>query len=284
MSLALEAHAPARSLTASWTRRGAFARALAEQRDEPFSLRARRLLTALAGLYPDGLRSEQLADVERNAFHLERAFAPGAAIADLGGGLGTFSLGCAALGMRAWVLDDFGDLLHRFYDLQKIGLHQELEVEVVTTPIRRWGEHFDDESLDIVTCFDGIEHWLHSPQSVFAEAHRVLRPGGTLLIGSANAARLGNRLGALFGRASGASFEQWYYPPEFRGPVREPVLGDLLRVVRELGFERQAVWGRNWRGYAQRGLRRRLHGAWERLLHPVPTLCGAVYVQAVKPI
>lgn len=44
---------------------------------------------------------------------------------------------------------------------------------------------FDDDSFDVVTCFETIEH-LEEQQRAVAEARRVLRPGGMLLLSSPN--------------------------------------------------------------------------------------------------
>jgi hypothetical protein len=65
--------------------------------------------------------------------------------------------------------------------------------------------------------------------------------------------------------------------------VREPVLADPVRLVRELGFEKQAVWGRNWAGYPARGLRRGAAWLIDHALRPFPTLCSDLYVLARKP-
>jgi SAM-dependent methyltransferase len=238
---------------------------------------------ALARRYPASLRAEQLADAARIASHVERILRPGASVADLGGGVGLFSPTCAALGMQTWLVDDFGDPVNRSFDLDAIGVHRPLGVRVIETPIHRWGEAFGDESLDVVTCFDSLEHWHHSPRPVFAEAWRALKPGGTLLISGPNAVNLRKRLSVPFGRSNWSQFEDWYYPDQFRGHVREPVLGDLVRLVRELGFERQATWGRNWAGYPAAGARRVAGWLIDRSLRPFPTLCSDLYVMARKP-
>ncbi len=247
--------------------------------------RAARTLEAvqtLARRYPASLRAEQLADAERIASHVERILRPGATLADLGGGVGLFAPSCAALGMQTWLVDDFGDPVSRSVNLDDIGVHRALGVRVVETPISRWGEAFGDESLDVVTCFDSLEHWHHSPRPVFAEAYRALKPGGILLISGPNAVNLRKRLSVPLGRSNWSRFEDWFYPEQFRGHVREPVLADLVRLVRELGFEKQAVWGRNWAGLPAGGLRRAPAWLVDRALRPFPTLCSDLYVHARK--
>jgi len=154
-------------------------------------------------------------------------------------------------------------------------------VRVLATPVSGFGAHFDDASLDIVTCIESIEHWHHSPRPVMEEVARVLRPGGLFLLAGPNAAGAHHRAKLLLGRSTWSRFDDWYYPEEFRGHVREPVLADLLRIVDELGFERRAVFGRNWLG-APHGWKRVALAVADRLLRPFPTLCKDLYVIATK--
>jgi SAM-dependent methyltransferase len=238
---------------------------------------------ALARRYPAPLRAAQLADAARIAAHLEHVLYAGASIADLGGGIGLFAPSCAAFGMETWLVDDFVDPSSRGMDLRDLGLHRQLGVQVVQTPLQRWGDAFGDESLDVVTCFDRLVHWQHSPRAVFAEAYRVLKPGGSLLISGPNAVSLRTRLAVPFGRSSWSRFEDWFYSEQFRGHVREPVLSDLLRLVRELGFEKRAVWGGNWPARPLRGPRRTAAWLIDHALRPFPTLCSNLYVLARKP-
>jgi SAM-dependent methyltransferase len=250
---------------------------------EPFPRRLRHMLRRLADRYPEGLRAGQLQDVERVAFHVEQILRPGASLADLGGGIGLFPTACAALGMRTFLVDDFDDEVNHEYPLASLDVHREVGVHVVQSDVRHWSERFDDESLDVVTSFDSLEHWHHSPRGVFQEAFRTLKPGGRLFLGAPNAVNLRKRIAVPLGRSNWSHFEDWYYPDQFRGHVREPVLGDLLRMVRELGFETETVWGRNWSGYLGGRMRRWTTCVVDRVLRLRPTLCSDLYVLAVKP-
>jgi SAM-dependent methyltransferase len=257
-------------------------RGLSAERSEARRELWRRTLEAVVDLYPEPLRPAERADLARHLFHLEQVHRPGGSLADLGGGIGTFSPACAALGMTTWLVDDFGDAVNERFDLDAIGVHRRTGVRVVATPVRDFGRHFPDSSLDVVTCFESLEHWHHSPRPVLEEARRVLRPGGLLFLATPNAANARNRLRLLLGRPNGSRFEDWYYPETFRGHVREPVVAELVRMVAELGFERRAVWGRNWLG-SSRGWKRLATAAVDRALRPFPTLCKEIYVLAAKP-
>ncbi len=244
--------------------------------------RVERAIDEVVALYPEPLRSVQRADLARQRFHLEQVYRPAAAIADLGGGIGLLSPVCAALGMTAWLVDDLRDAVNHHYAIDDLGVHQRTGVRLLVAPVLEWGKHFEDESLDVVTCIDSLEHWHHSPRPVLEQVARVLRPGGLLLLGTPNAANARHRAKLLVGRSNWSRFEDWYYPPEFRGHVREPVLADLVRIVDELGLERRAVFGRNWLD-AARGWKRLALGAADRALRPFPTLCKDLYILAARP-
>ncbi len=82
---------------------------------------------------------------------------------------------------------------------------------------------FDDRSFDLVVCFETIEHVEGAP-SALAEFHRVLRPGGVLLLSSPNPDA---------------------YPPGNEHHVREYKPGELVDLVcehfRNVEYHRQAA-------------------------------------------
>jgi SAM-dependent methyltransferase len=251
--------------------------------EEPLGALLERALQRVLDLYPEPLRSAERADLARQRFHLAQIYRPGAAIADLGGGIGLLSPACAALGMTAWLVDELRDPVNQRYPIDALGVHRRAGVRVIAAPVLGFGKHFDDASLDVVTCIESIEHWHHSPRPVMEEIARVLRPGGLFVLAAPNAANARHRAKLLLGRSNWSRFEDWYYPAEFRGHVREPVLADLLRIVDELGFERRAVFGRNWLG-APRGWKRLALAAADGALRPFPTLCKDLYVVARAPL
>jgi len=242
-----------------------------------------RRLDALIREFPPGLRADQVNDKERIAFQLDRVYRPGASLADLGAGIGLFCPAAASMGMDVWLVDDFSDEVNERFPVQELEVHARTGVKILETPVREWGTYFDDASLDVVTSFDSLEHWQHSPRAVFAEAMRVLKPGGVLFLGGPNAVNLRKRLGVPLGYSNWSRFEDWYYADEFRGHVREPVLGDLLRILDDLGFALDGVWGRNWAGYVGGRLPVSLMRCIDRALRPFPTLCSDLYVAGRKP-
>ncbi len=243
----------------------------------------RSVLRSVAERYPHGLRESHLADIDRIAFQIDRIRMPGSAIVDLCGGTGFFAAACAALGMQSHLVDDFNDPVNKAHPIDGLAVLRELEVKIIASPARTWAREFPDDSFDVVTCFDALEHWHHSPREPFSEALRVLKPGGRVFFSAPNAVNLRKRLTVPLGFSNWSRFDDWFYPDRFRGHVREPILSDLLRLVDEIGFVRPVVWGRNWSGYCGSGDRRWLTGVIDPFLRLRPSLCANLYVLAAKP-
>ncbi len=82
----------------------------------------------------------------------------------------------------------------------------------------------EDESLDVVTLIEVLEH-LPDPREILREIHRILRPGGVLLVGVPNAASLG--IAVLHGQARTFNRNHLIF-------FNEETLG---RMLAEEGFE-----------------------------------------------
>jgi 2-polyprenyl-3-methyl-5-hydroxy-6-metoxy-1,4-benzoquinol methylase len=245
----------------------------------------RRVLRAIADEFPAGIRAHQHADVERVAFELSIAVVPGKRLVDLGGGVGLFSLGASKLGMDVVLVDDFGDPVNVQWHPQTIGLHDRYGVTVFATDVRTWAAEVEPASVDVVTCFETMEHWHHSPRAVLEGAHRALVPGGRIVVSGPNAVNLRKRLAVPLGRTNWSRFDDWFGQEEFRGHVREPILADLERVLRETGFTVEDHWGRNWETFlgALGRLPKPLLRGLDAALQWRPTLCAALYVRGTKP-
>jgi SAM-dependent methyltransferase len=254
------------------------------ERPETPARRIRRLLDETALRYPRALRDEQIRDVDRVAFQLARIYRPGASVADLGGGSGLLAAGCALLGLETWSVTPLSSSTQTSEDQEAVDLQRRLGVRVLEGDVRQFGAAFEEASLDVVSCIDGIVRWHHSARPVLAEAFRVLKPGGRLLLGAPNGVSLGRRIGVATGRHPGSQFEDWFYPDAFRGPLRAPVRRDLLRMVREIGFETHAVWGRTWAGPRAGRIAKVAASVADLLLRPLPTLASELYLEAAKPV
>jgi SAM-dependent methyltransferase len=243
-------------------------------------------LVSIANDYPPALRAEHVRDARRVAFHVGLARAgqsDGARIADVGGGLGLFTPGCAALGMRATLIDDFRDPGYRGVAHEVLAIHRRMGVEVIERDVIAEGVDLPAESFDVITSFDSIEHWHHSPKRLFRRLVVALRPGGRFVLGAPNCVNLRKRLTVPFGAGKWSRMEDWYEQAEFRGHVREPDVGDLRYIAGDLALAVDAIVGRNWLGHSSpRWVVRAATRVADRPLRVFPSLCSDIYLVARK--
>lgn len=247
----------------------------------------RELLTSIAHEYPEDLVPGQLRDITRITYHIRTALesvtpkAPGEIeLCDLGGGIGLFSVGCASLGLKRTVLaDDFGDSVNDRFGSSVLALHRKLGVEVVSRDVVASGIRDIEGSFDVITTFDSMEHWHHSPKRLFGEVVEKLKPGGVFLLGVPNRANLRKRIALLFGKGAWSHMQDWYETDSFRGHVREPDVDDLKYIAGDLGLADTAIHGRNWHGYHSSTMLMRF--AARILDYPLrlrPALCSDIYL------
>jgi SAM-dependent methyltransferase len=242
----------------------------------------RALLQRLADEYPERLRAAQHADVARIAFHLSiviREKGTGCTVCDLGGGVGLFSVGAAALGMKAVLVDDFGDQVNTDCDEDALAVHRKHGVRVLSKDVLTDDLGLEPRSLDAVTSFDSMEHWHHSPKAAFHRLLVALKPGGLFFLGVPNCVNLRKRITVPLGIGKWSSMDEWYERETFRGHVREPDVGDLRYIARALALSDVRIFGRNWLGYASRHRWvRALTPLADRVLQPFPSLCSDIYL------
>lgn len=244
------------------------------------------LLHDLVGRYPEEVRGEVLDDQPRQRFHLELVRGVtgrdrGQAV-DLGGGFSLFGPALAATGWSVTVLDDYSDPWHHATQNGPSAVLSDCDVTI--RDVIRDGAGLSPGSVDLVTTFDSIEHWHHSPRRLLAEVAEALRPGGWFVLGAPNRVNVRKRLSTLAGRGAWSQMCDWYEQPVFRGHVREPSVAELRFIAEDMGLVDARVLGRNWLGYrspsrAIRAVTRLV----DRGLQLRPTLCSDIYVVARKP-
>lgn len=221
---------------------------------------------------------------------------PGRHLVDLGCGLSWFGPLASKMGLKVSLVDDFGggggvNNADRGAALGLVAQFREkLSVSIVETDILTEPLPFESGSVDVLTCFHVLEHWHHSPQPLFAEIRRVLRPGGHIIFATPNAANLRKRIAVLFGANIWSPLDEWFYEqPEFRGHVREPIAQDLHRIFERSGFRVVATHGRNFIGrdslalaFLPRPIRHGLAIASQSVLRFIPTLCSDLHVIGCK--
>jgi SAM-dependent methyltransferase len=230
--------------------------------------------------YPPRLREVQLQDIERIGCHIGMVYEEGKKILDIGGGIGLFSVGCAALSMETFLLDDFKDEVNKQEGDSALEPHRKYGVTILKGDATRVDLPFEQEFFDVVTCFDCIEHLHRSPRRLLREVKRVLKGGGTFVLGAPNAVDILSRMRVLCGISNWSRFKDWYHVDEFRGHVREITCGELRRIVEDCNFREVKIFGRNWE------LRKKL--PWvvsvpiDKLLQIRPSLSSDIYVAARK--
>ena len=93
---------------------------------------------------------------------------------------------------------------------------------------------FPDNTFDLVLCCEVLEHLLINPSHMLYETHRVLRPGGHLLITTPNALRWDN----LFSMLRGSNIYDRYHGNGIYGRHnREYSTSEVAELLRANGYE-----------------------------------------------
>jgi hypothetical protein len=204
----------------------------------------RALLHRLADEDPERWRATQHADVARIAFCLSIAIhekATGCTVCNLGG-VGLFSVGAVALGMEAVLVDDFGDQVNADYGEDAPALRRKHGVRVLSKGVLTDDLGLEPGSLDAVTPFDSMEDWHHSPKAAF-RLLVVLRPGGLFFLGVPNCVDLPELITVPLGVCKWRSMDEWYEREMIGGHIREPDVGHLRDIARDLGLAMCGSWG-----------------------------------------
>lgn len=249
--------------------------------------RIREAVADLARQYPPSLVDEQVADIDRIADHIALVadrVGTSVELLDLCGGIGLFSVGCAAVGMRVTLVDDFGDSNNRPIARETLRIHEKLRVRVLAGDVATSQFDVAPASIDVLTCFDALEHWHHNPRRILHTAFSWLRPGGLLVLQTPNCVNLRKRITVPLGKGKWSPFDHWYREDTFRGHVREPDVSDLRRIGADLGLEQIEILGRNWLGLIGRsGLVLAMTRLIDQPLRLRPSLCSNIYLVGRKP-
>lgn len=237
--------------------------------------------------FPESFRTRELAHLDRYALNVRLVFRHGGHLIDLGCGTGAFPVACAHLGMRVTAIDEWLDPTHLTRDGRGIvELYCRSGIEVIRSDLLSFRfPGIWQSTVDVVSCFESMEHWPASPKSLFCQVAQALKPGGRIVLSVPNAVAAHNRILVLLGRTNYGPWSDFYHSTtHFRGHIREPVVSELLDMIRYHGLNKVQVLGKYWlpqRLPARLGL---LTRAAETLLARAPTLCGSLYIVAEKPL
>jgi SAM-dependent methyltransferase len=98
----------------------------------------------------------------------------------------------------------------------------------------------ENGTIDVATSLDVIEHLPGHPLQHLREIRRVLKPDGTLLLASPNAASLMKRLKQLAGQHPYMDFDTWTSDPYYQH-YREYTTKEHIRLLERSGFDVQDV-------------------------------------------
>lgn len=228
------------------------------------------------------------ANTLRHAFHLDlvvSSLGKNIAICDIGGGWGVFSAGCALLGMKSILIDDFRDEGFFMPSDRRHEMPKVYGFETVNRDVIHDGIDFPPESVDVFTTFDSMEHWHGSPKKLFGQIMTSLRPGGLFIIGVPNCVNIRKRITVPIGIGKWSSMSDWYDKQEFRGHVREPDVDDLKYIARDLALADAKIIGRNWVGLGSQNIGIRfVSRIVDKPLRLFPSLCGDIYLIGTKEL
>jgi 2-polyprenyl-3-methyl-5-hydroxy-6-metoxy-1,4-benzoquinol methylase len=229
-------------------------------------------------------------EAERYAFLralLERMAPPPADVVELGAAPGDQSLGLAAAGYRVTAVDlgiASDDWSERPQGTMEAAL-AEAGVELVVWDLEQTPYPLADGSFDVVVLTEVLEHLREYPAQSLAEARRLLRPGGLLVLTTPNAAYVRNRVRLALGGSVYTPIGDWLYGLPHARHAREYTRPELELLVRHVGLEPVLVTGRHfYRTGGSRSVSARFGKALvDELARRIPTLGPALVVVARRP-
>ena len=167
---------------------------------------------------------------------------PRAQLLDLGGGMGVNLLTLRKLGYTEATLH-LMDQFEEYTDENRMGdsgkaleLSRQNKIKIIAQNILQQPQlPFEDSSLSMVTCFDVIEHLPRNPVKVLDEIHRVLMPGGVLLLSGPNAKSLMKRVKLVRGIHPYIPFNLWIQDKYF-SHYREYTPEEYAALVKKCDF------------------------------------------------
>jgi 2-polyprenyl-3-methyl-5-hydroxy-6-metoxy-1,4-benzoquinol methylase len=175
---------------------------------------------------------------------LARMAPPPASLVELGAAPGDQSLGLAQAGYSVTAVDlGVDEWSDRPPGAMKAALAG-AGVELVLWDLEQTPCPLANESFDVVVLTEVLEHLRDYPARALAESHRILRPGGILVLTTPNAASLGNRLKLALGRSVYTPLGDWLHGQPHARHARVYTRSELEAFGFPVGLEPVAVTGR----------------------------------------
>jgi len=243
----------------------------------------RESLEELCEEYPVMLRNYIQNNTDRFLYQVT-VVAEAKKLLDIGAGYSPCSIMLSRLGANITIVDDFNDPMAKDSNAQAMeALFAKYKVNVVAEDTFMFCNKLAAENLDAVMCFDSMEHWHNSPKKMLHDIYISMKKGSLLFIGVPNCVNLRKRITVPFGFGKWSSMADWYESDVFRGHVREPDVGDLEYIAKDLGFKGYKIEGRNWIGYRSKYTIVRMFIPFvDKLLQLNPALCSDLYLITMK--
>jgi SAM-dependent methyltransferase len=153
---------------------------------------------------------------------------------DVGAQFGALAIYAARLGWRAAAVD-YGMYAKAFREAVADRGVDYRECDLGREPLP-----FADNSFDFAAYTDVIEHHPFSPKRVLAEIHRVLVPGGRLILATPNHASLYNRIRLSFGASVNDNFDYFFNTnadaETYDGHHREFTRAEIRSALQQTNF------------------------------------------------
>jgi len=168
-------------------------------------------------------------------FILKRSNGSQASVLDVGAQIGSLTMYAQALGIRSAALD------LPYFEAKFSRASRTFGVDYRCCDVLEELLPFADSCFDSVTYLDVIEHHHRSPARVLSEIHRILKPGGCLIITTPNQASIYNRVRLLLGKSISDRFEYFFRDTAemhvYPGHHREYVRSELISALTDSGFD-----------------------------------------------
>ena len=190
-----------------------------------------------------------VARVARVADELSRV-REGGRVLDVGAYFGNFTRAAASMGFRVDALDAFrayGDALRPWTaGLEAAGAKP---IDFADVGLDLHG--LADGSYDAVLVMGVLEHVPHSPRQLLRAVHRVLKPGGTIVLDTPNIAYLYNRERLARGESIMPPLaSQFDCDPPFEGHHREYTMDEVRWMLERTAFKHVVVDAFNYSLFA----------------------------------
>jgi SAM-dependent methyltransferase len=245
----------------------------------------RQIISDVKQEYPFPDIIEETADtIQVLAEALDKLAPNGGRLLDIGCGALDKTIVFQEMGYECFGCDDFQDPWHSLQEnldpvlacAKRAGVQVHAQDEHFTIP-------WDQESFDLVTLINVIEHVHDSPRGILNFAGGCLKTGGLLLVGMPNSVNLRKRLSVLQGKSNYTPARGFYENDgSWRGHVREFTFQETIDLLEWNGF--QTVYKKTFHGMLKRRLGNPLlRGLFKAVALPAPGFRDSLLVVARKP-